>query len=228
VIAVLARPSVARVFGTPRAWMTLGAWCVLALGFALAARSRGAANGADHVLVGAYGALILPLLAYSLVGAVVGGRSLGAATVPLVRFGAAPGTVAAVTVAFAVTTGVVVGAAMAAVVAVVAHGVGDPPLATDALESAYAGALGGGAYVAWFAMGASFGKRGGGRTALLVLDWILGLGRGAVAVLVPRAHVRSLLGGTGPLEWSGRASAVALVVIAMVCAAIAFRRAART
>jgi hypothetical protein len=217
VIAVLARPSVARVFGTPRAWMTLGAWCVLALGFALAARSRGAANGADHVLVGAYGALILPLLAYSLVGAVVGGRSLGAATVPLVRFGAAPGTVAAVTVAFAVTTGVVVGAAMAAVVAVVAHGVGDPPLATDALESAYAGAL-----------GASFGKRGGGRTALLVLDWILGLGRGAVAVLVPRAHVRSLLGGTGPLEWSGRASAVALVVIAMVCAAIAFRRAART
>jgi len=90
VIAALARPSLARVFRTPRALLALGAWGVLALGFALAARSRGSANGADHVLVGAYGALILPLLAYTLVGAVLGARSLAASTAPLVGFGAAP------------------------------------------------------------------------------------------------------------------------------------------
>ncbi len=141
-IAALARPSLARVFRTPRALLALGAWGVLALGFALAARSRGSANGADHVLVGAYGALILPLLAYTLVGAVLGARSLAASTTPLVRFGASPTRAAAVTVGVAVGAGVVAGALLAALVAVVAHGSGDPPVAGDALASAYVGALG--------------------------------------------------------------------------------------
>jgi hypothetical protein len=227
VIATVARPSLARIFRTPRALLALGAWCVLALGFALAARSRGSANGADHVLVGAYGALILPLLAYTLVGAILGARSLVASTAPLVRFGAAPTRAAAVTVGVALAAGVAIGAVLAALVALLAHGSGDPPVAGDALASAYAGALGGAAYAAWFAMGASFGRRGGGRTVLLVADWVLGLGRGAVAVVTPRAHLRNLLGGAGPMEWSGRASAAALVVIAVVCVLVAVRRASR-
>jgi hypothetical protein len=227
VIAALARPSLARVFRTPRALLALGAWGVLALGFALAAQSRGSANGADHVLVGAYGALILPLLAYTLVGAVLGARSLAAATAPLVRFGAAPTRAAAVTVGVAVAAGVAAGAVLAAVVALVAHGSSDPPVAGDALASAYAGALGGAAYTAWFVLGASFGKRGGGRTVLLVADWVLGLGRGVLAVVTPRAHLRNLLGGTAPMEWSGRASAAALGVLAVVCVVVAVRRASR-
>jgi hypothetical protein len=227
VIAALARPSLARVFRTPRSLLAVGAWCVLALGFALAARSRGSANGADHVLVGAYGALILPLLAYTLVGAVLGARSLAASTAPLVRFGAPPARAAAVTVGVAVAAGVVVGAALASVVAVLAHGSSDPPATSDALASAYAGALGGAAYTAWFALGASFGKRGGGRTLLLVVDWVLGLGHGVMAVVTPRAHLRNLLGGAAPMAWSGRASAAALVVIAGVCLLVAVRRAGR-
>jgi hypothetical protein len=227
VIAALARPSLARVFRTPRALLALGAWCVLALGFALAARSRGSANGADHVLVGAYGALIQPLLAYTLVGAVLGARSLAASTAPLIRFGAGPTRAAAVTVGVVVAGGVVVGAVLAAVVALVAHGTSDPPIAGDALASAYAGALGGAAYAAWFTLGASFGKRGGGRTALLVVDWVLGLGHGVMAVVTPRAHLRNLLGGAAPMEWSGRASAAALVVIVVACVAVAVRRAGR-
>jgi hypothetical protein len=226
-IATLARPSLARILRTPRALLALGAWCALALGFALAVRSRGSANGADHVLVGAYGALILPLLAYTLVGAILGARSLVASIAPLVRFGAAPTRAAAVTVGVALAAGVAIGAVLAAFVALLAHGYGDPPVAGDALASAYAGALGGAAYTAWFAMGASFGKRGGGRTVLLVADWVLGLGRGAVAIVTPRAHLRNLLGGASPMEWSGRASAAALVVIAVVCVVVAVRRASR-
>lgn len=226
-IAALARPSVARVVRTPRALLSLAAWLVLGVGFAVAARSGGAANGADHVLVSAYGALVLPLLTYTLVGAVLGGRSLAASTAPVVSFGATPGRAAAVTVSVAVVAGVVLGGALAATVALVAHGSGDPPVASDAAASAYAGALGGAAYVAWFALGASFGKRGGGRTGLLVLDWVLGLGHGAVALVTPRAHLRSLLGGAGPMEWSGRASAAALVVLALLCALLAVRRASR-
>jgi hypothetical protein len=227
VIAALARPSLARVVRTPRPLLALGAWCLLALGFGLAARARGSAHGADHVLVEAYGALILPLLAYTLVGAVTGPRSLAASTAQLVLFGAAPTRAAAVTVSVAVAGGAALGAALAAMVALAAHGSSDPPVAVDALASAYAGALGGAAYAAWFAMGASLGKRGGGRTVLLVADWVLGLGRGVLAIATPRAHLRSLLGGTAPMEWSGRASAAALVVIAVLCVAIAVRRASR-
>ena len=226
-ITALARPSVARIVRSPRPLLAMGAWCVLALGFALAARVRGSAHGADHVLVEAYGALVLPLLTYTLVGAVLGPRSLAASTAQLVRFGASPGRVAAVTVGVAVLAGVVVGAVLASAVALLAHGSSDPPVARDALESAYAGALGGGAYTAWFALGACFGKRGGGRTLLLVVDWVLGLGRGPVAVVTLRAHLRSLFGGTAPMDWSGRASAAALVVIAIVCVAVAVRRASR-
>jgi len=227
VIAALARPSVARVLRTPRALLSLGAWCVLGVGFAVAARSGGAANAADHVLVSAYGALVLPLLAYTLVGAVLGARSLAASTAPLVSFGAAPGRAAAVTVSVAVAAGVVLGGALAATVALVAHGSGDPPVGGDAVASAYAGALGGAAYASLFALGATFGKRGGGRTGLLVLDWVLGMGHGAVALVTPRAHLRNLLGGARPMEWSGYASATALVVLAVVCALIAVRRSSR-
>ena len=228
-IGALARPAVTRVLRTPRPLLAMAGWCVLAAGFAAAARARGVAHGADHVLVDAYGALVLPLFAYTLVGAVVGARgSMGAATAQLVAFGAAPARAAAVTAGVAVLGCAGAAAAMAAAVAVVAHGASDPPLAGDALASAYAGALGGAAYAAWFAMGATLGRRGGGRTVLLVLDWVLGVGHGAVAVVAPRAHVRSLLGGSGPMDWSGRASAVALVVIAAVALAIAVRRASRS
>ena len=224
-IAALARPSMARVLRTPRPLLALGGWCVLALGFALAARARGAAHGADHVLVDAYGALVLPLLAYTLVGAVVGARgALGAATAQLVMFGASPARAAGVTAGIAVAGCAGMGAVLAAVVAVVAHGASDPPVAGDALASAYAGGLGGAAYAAWFLVGATLGKRGGGRTVLLVADWVLGVGHGALAVVAPRAHVRGLLGGLGPMEWSGRASAAALVVIAVGCLAFAVRR----
>jgi hypothetical protein len=225
VIAALARPPLARLLRTPRALLALGSWCLLALGFALAARTRGVAHGADHVLVGAYGALVLPLLAYVVVGAVVGARSLAASTAPLVSFGAPPARAAAVAVGVAVVACAALDAVLAALVAVLAHGADDPPAAADALASAYAGLLGGATYAALFAAGSCFGRGGGGRTVLLIVDWVLGTGNGAVALVTPRAHVRNLLGGASPMDWSGRASTVVLLVLAVGCALLAVRRA---
>jgi hypothetical protein len=224
VIAALARPPLARLLRRPRTWLPVAGWTALALAFSIAARQRSAAHGADHVLIDTYGALVLPLLAYVIVGAVLGWQSLRASTAPLVAFGAAPGRTAAASIAVATAACAAVGAAVAAAVAAVAHGVADPPLLRDAGLSAYAGALGGAAYAAWFALGASFGKRGGGRALLLVVDWILGGAGGAGALLTPRAHLRNILGGVPPMDCSQRASAAALVGLAVVCALAATRR----
>jgi hypothetical protein len=225
-IAAIVRPTLARL-GRPRPVLLLAAWFALSIGFALAARAGGAAHGADHALVDAFGSLVLPLVAYSLVGILLGRRSLPAAIAPLVSFGASPRLAAGVTLAAATIACVAAGALLAPAVAVVAHGVGDPPLLGDAVVSAYAGALGGAAYATWFALGASLGRRGGGRAALLVLDWLLGAGRGVSAVVTPRAHLRSLLGGAAPLGWPERASAVVLLVLTAACAAGAVIRSRR-
>jgi hypothetical protein len=217
VIAALGRPALARLLTTRRAWVPVAAWSALGIGLAFAARARGAAHAADHVLIGTYGALILPLLAYAIVGAALGARSLSAAGAPLVAFGAAPRRVAATHLVVAIGACAVPCAVLAAAVAIIAHGPGDPPLLRDAFTSAYAGALGGAAYAAWFGLGASFGARGGGRAVLLAADWLLdGLG-GFVAVVTPRAHLRNLLGGVPPVDLSERASAVALLALTLAC-----------
>jgi hypothetical protein len=130
-----------------------------------------------------------------------------------------------VTVGIAVVGCASIGAVLAAVVALVAHGEGDPAAAADALASAYAGVLGGAAYGAWFAMGASLGRRGGGRTVLLVADWLLGAGTSPLALLAPRAYLRCLLGGPGPMDLNGRASSAAIVALGIVCALVALQRA---
>lgn len=224
-IGAMARPSLARLARRPRTWLTVGAWYALAVAVALTAHSRSAAHGADHVLIATYGAYVLPLLAYGLVGALVGWQSLRSSAAPAVAFGAPPVRAASAVVAVAAGACMAAGALLAAAVAVVAHGVDDPPLVRDALVSAYAGVLGGAAYGAWFSLGAAFGRRGGGRSLFLVVDWVLGATRGAGALVTPRGHVRSLLGGAGPMDLSQRTSAIALVVLALVAAALAARRA---
>jgi hypothetical protein len=224
VIAALARPPWVRLLRTRRAWAAAGGWGAIALAFATAARASGSSHAADQVLLHAFGPLVLPLLAYALVGAVVGARSLSSAVAPLVAFGARPARAAAVALAVAAAACAVAGGLLAAGVDLWAHGSADPPLGPDAMASAYAGGLGGAAYAAWFALGASFGKRGGGRVALLLVDWVLGASDGAAALFTPRGHVRNLLGGTALMDLPERASAGALVALAMACALIAIRR----
>jgi hypothetical protein len=225
VIGVLTRAEGARLVRSRAAWLTCVAWCALALVAALLARHDGASHGADRVLLGAYGAVALPLAAYAVVGAVLGAGSLSTAIEPFVRLGADPRRAALAAAFVSACACAALGAALGAAVAAVAHGASDPPLARDALTSAYAGALGGAAYAAWFVAGAAFGKRGGGRTALLAVDWVVGAGQSGAALFVPRAHLRNLLGGLPPLDVSERASALALVVIALACVLVGMRRA---
>ncbi|MDP9000707.1 MAG: hypothetical protein M3O46_11415 [Myxococcota bacterium] len=215
----------ARVLRPWRTRLTVIAWCVLAIVLAVAARSNGSLRAADHALLGCYGPLVLPLLAYTLVGAIVGGQSLSSSTAPLVTLGARPTRVSAVAILVAAAACAVAGSIVAAVVAMLAHGTGDPPLVRDTIVSAYAGGLGGTAYGTWFMLGASLGKRGGGRPVLLVVDWLLGATDGAASLATPRGHVRNLLGGTAPMDLSQRASAGVLVVLALVCAFIVVKRA---
>ena len=224
-MTALARLPVARIVRTRRGWVVVAAWSALALAFALLVRAGGAPHGADHVLVGPFGALALPFACYAVVGAGLGARSLSAAVAPVVAFGASGARAAAATVAVVACVCAAIGAALGAVVALLSHGIADPPAALDALASAYAGALGGLAYGAFFSFGASLGKRGGGRAVMLVVDWLFGAVGGAAGVLTPRAHLRNLLGGAPPVQLPERASAVALVVLAIAYALIAIRRA---
>lgn len=220
----LARLPLSRLVRTPRAVLTIAAWTLLAVGFAVAARSQGASHGADRALVDAFGALVVPLLCYAIAGGSLGAGSLSAAGAPAVAFGATPSRASVVIVAVVLGASIASCAVLGAVVAVVAHGSADPPVARDAIASAYAGALGGAAYASLFTLGSTFGRRGGGRTVALVADWLLGANATAVALVTPRAHLRNLLGGTPPAALGERVSSVALLLLAVIFATLAVRR----
>ncbi len=215
-----------RILRTPSALVTSFAWIALALGAALVERSRGW-HSAGHVLLGAFGAIALPLLVFSIVGATLGGAGFGRAGRPLVAFGADPLRVAASTLAVAAVTSVVLCALASAFIAAVAHGADDPPIVKDALTSAKVGALAALAYTAFFASGAALFRSGIGRGALLAADWIFGDGTGAASLLTPRAHLRSLFGGPPAFELSQRASTFGLLVLAVTFGAIALLLARR-
>jgi hypothetical protein len=201
---------------------------LLAIGLAVTAKRTGAAHGADRALLEGYAAFALPLLSYALVGAALGGRSMGGSIAPVVAFGAAPARAATATLVVSCAACAVAASLLAAAVAAIAHGTGDPPLLRDAATSAYAGGLGGLAYAGWLSLGASFGRKGGGRVALLLVDFLATGDDGAFAMLTPRAHVRSLLGGAEVMDLTGRASGCLLVTIAIGCAAAVVARASRS
>lgn len=69
--------------------------------------------------------------------------------------------------------------------------------------------LAGSSYAALVLLGVSVGRYGA--WAFLVLDWLLGSGSGWLALPWPRAHVRSLLGGSDVLGLGQSGSALALL-----------------
>ena len=223
-IGAVVRALVLNVTRSRRALLATLAWTTVSVVLAILARSSGFSHSADRVLLGAYGPVVLPLLCYMLVGAVVGGRSLASTVAPLTMLGAPPRLASLLVVASGAAACAVAGGLAAALVALLAHGAADPPFWGDAAASAYVGALGGSAYGSWFALGASFGKRGGGRLACLAIDWVVGATDGGGALFTPRGHVRNLFGGSPPLNLSERASAGVLLLLVAVCAAIASRR----
>ena len=224
-IAAMARALVLQVVRSRRALAMTLAWTGVGVALAIVARSSGFSHAADRVLLDAYGPIVLPLLSYSLVGTLVGGRSLRSMAAPLTMLGAPPRRASLLGVAIGAAACAIAGGLSAAMVDLIAHGAADPPLWADAAASTYAGVLGGTAYGSWFVFGASFGKRGGGRLACLAVDWVVGATDGAGALLTPRGHVRNLFGGTPPLNFSERASAGVLLLLVAACAAISARKA---
>jgi hypothetical protein len=178
--------------------------------------------------LGFYASIALPFLAYSVLSGVLGRDGLGRAGLPFANFGAPPGKVAFWTVAIAVAVSAILGGGLGAAVDAIGHGPLDPRPMQDAVRALGAGAIGGAAYAALFAMGASLGTRGFGRSIFLVLDWAFGNGVDASALFTPRAHVRSLLGGAAPLEVPGRVSYVVLALMVVMFSLLACSRASRT
>ena len=217
---VLARIPALRLVRTPRAWLPILAWCVLALVFALSAHARGSTTGADHVMRGAFSFLVLPLVAYGVVGATLGTTGLRRGIRGVVALGAAPRSAALASVLVAIATSALLSGVLGAVVCALAHGSGDPPLASDLVASLWICALGGGTYGAYFSAGSAIGK-GAMRGVFLALDWIIGGGAGVGALITPRGHVTSLLGGPLCADLSQRTSSVLLVVLLVAYAGVA-------
>lgn len=223
---VLARVPALRLVRTPRAWLPIAAWAALALASAFAARSHGSTTGATHVMRGAFAFLVLPLIAYAVVGATVGPSGLRRGIRGLVALGATPRSAALASVVVAAASSAVICGLLGALTCALAHGSGDPPFGADVFASLWVAALGGAAYAAYFSAGAAIGK-GTMRGVFLALDWIVGGGAGVGALLTPRGHVTSLLGGPLCADLSQRASSVLLIVSIVIYGALAVMLARR-
>lgn len=220
--ALLLRPAWARLTRVPGVWLPLSAWAVLALTLASWARMHFAARGADAVLLGGWSSLALPLLAYAVVGCVAR-DGLGAAARPLVALGVSPTRAAGASVLVAVLFSAGVCAVLGG--AVVAIAGSERPMLVDALTTAWVSGLAAAAYASLFALGATFGTRGSGRSVVLIVDWIVGDGHGTLGFLTPRAHLRSLLGGT-PLDRASQGlSITVLAALIVMLGALATHRA---
>lgn len=216
----LARQPIARLTRSRRAWAVVAGWAALAIVSAVVVRANGETSGADHVLRGGFSRFMFPLLTYAIVGAIVGGAGMRKSIRGIVGLGAKPRSAAVATALVAAAACAIVGGVLFAAVCLAAHGPADPPLGRDLFASTWIGALGGAAYGSFFAAGSSFGRGGGGRGVFLAADFIVGGAAGAGAMLTPRGHLLSLLGGPPCADVSQRASSVMLVGIALASLAI--------
>jgi hypothetical protein len=205
------------------------------LAFALAAvfvvalfeRRTGSILAVDRTLTGVALGLVLPLLAHGTVARGLGGSSLETALADLGRHGCdrragALGALSSLVVVLAIAGAVIAGVAVAVV-----RAPADPLLARDLATSGWIGALAGGSYAAWFSLGSTLGRRGGGRTLVLLVDWIAGASTGAAALLWPRGHIRNLLGAEPVLTMPQWSATVALASLAAVYIALSLWRVRR-
>ena len=207
-------------------WALL-ALCLVALG-AFAERRAGLLGAANRALTGSAFGLVIPLYLFATATTVLGGARLDHAASPIARFGHPRRRVALGLVLGTMLLGGLAAAVLGATAALVAHDPSAPPTATDALTAAWIGALTGCAYGGLFALGSTFGARGGGRIVALLLDFLLGSTSGAAALFFPRAHAQNLLGAEPPLQLLTQPTSTAcLAVLAVVLPAIALLRCPR-
>lgn len=196
------------------------------LGAALLERRSDLGAAADHVLTGATFGLVVPLLAYAWLRRVCAGARLGDSVQELGRFGASRRSLA-LGVMLANLPLLALAAASLGVVAGLATGANWGAGVQEALTSAWIGLLAGAAYTSWFALGSTFGSRGGGRGWFLILDWLLGPSAVAIALPLPRAHVQNLLGGSPVLDLPQWAASLALALLTLLFGGLALLRVPR-
>ena len=181
-----------------------------------------AALGAADRALGAVTRLVLPLAVFGLTTKSVGRQRVHDSVWSLARFGSRRRDLAFGLIASTALASMLVALACVMVALPVAYGgVG---WVGDAVTSCWIACLAAVAYTAWFAAGATFGRFGGGRWIVLVADFVLGSTDGVLALPLPRAHLRNLIGGSAPLELAQSHSSAILVATTLVALAIALRR----
>jgi hypothetical protein len=192
-----------------------GIACALALvfelGVALLERAHGRVGAADRALAGGAFGVALPLITYYLASRACGGGSLREAVAPLARHGLDRRQLALGLALPPMIVAAALGALGSVLVVVATRGPSDPEMARDALTSLWIGMVAGPAYVAAFVGASALGRRGRGRSWLLLADFVLGATHSFIAFPWPKAHVRNLLGGSAPLELSQLAAVLTLV-----------------
>jgi hypothetical protein len=199
------------------------AWGLSSL-FAVAERRTTLYGAASRALEGQVFGLIVPISLLWISMRILEPLRLDIAATPLARFGLSRRAVALGLIAASMVAGALVAAITAAIAALAAHDPTAPALAFDLYTSAWIGALTACAYAGLFALGATFGAKGGGRFWALGFDLLFGGTSGVAALLAPRAHAQNLLGGEPPLLLSQPSSVVLLCLIAAVFTSLALAR----
>ena len=201
--------------------LLLGAALVVAS--ALIERRASSIGGLDRTLTATFH-LVVPLVSFGVVAQALGRQRLGDGLWSAARFGVARRSVALGAIAVAIVASALASLVLVLLAVGLAHGPGDPPLARDLFTSGWIAAVTGMGYAGWFSLGATFGRRGGGRWLALAADFVLGGGTGVLGVLLPRGNANNLLGLSAPLALGQTASTAALVATALVLGGLAALR----
>jgi hypothetical protein len=190
----------------------------------LAEKQAGIFGAASRALEDRVFGLLLPFVMLYASMRILEPVRLEDAAAPIARFGFSRRSVGLGLIVASMVAGGAIAAIAAAETALLAHDLTAPPPALDAFTCAWIGALTGCAYAGLFALGATFGARGGGRYWALGLDFVLGATSGFAALFMPRAHAQNLLGGEPPLFLAQPASAALLVALAIGFTLVALAR----
>ncbi len=204
----------------------LGAGLMLVLVACIARleRSELASGALDRSLFGVVFGWALPLTAFLIVSDICSQRRLAFGFDRLARFGHSRRWLVAGSLGVAGVLTALLSVLYVWVALGFAASWQSPQLLGDGLTSSWIAALGGISYVAWFAFWSSVGRNGGGRFIGLILDWGVGLGSTFGASLVPRGHLRNLLGGLPPIGLGQGSSSLLLLGLSAVCLALALWR----
>jgi hypothetical protein len=222
------------LFELGRLWPVLAAGAsLLVLFMAGVLEGQAAGDGVSardaqlRLLQGVAFGLVLPLFAFAATRRVGGSRSqlmlMGWSRYGGNRQGYALGRQLLVVVLTGLVIGVAGLLALGLGAATSAPGTELPLSGTNLLAVVWVGALGAVSYVGGLSLAHQYGGNVG-RVLFLIGDWSFGSGTSLLALPWPRAHLRTLLGGSAPLGVSARDAALYLLAFTVLSFALYLRR----